>query len=278
MKNHKYLCLICLKSAKSKYSCCEFPTYSIGYKARVPKLKAPKHEWKKFFDLFVNSSHDINQLKRIISLRKQYNLSTTEQENKIKILEMVPEEEDERFLDIRAEDRLVEINTYFSSDKQLNTVEGQLVKKIDTVIQFFKKHHAVSLEDVKPNKEYYVVPYHARNTYTYFFPSKAGKFEILKVRSRKPKSDSPVCELYLKTPNTNEIVNWVNFKSNRYYAETQEFLVFESKLKAIAFRQEYLTSIFPILKEAGATYLEDIVDKVKIDYDRIVKKAPELLI
>lgn len=278
MKNHKYLCLICLKSAKSKYSCCEFPTYSIGYKARVPKLKAPKHEWKKFFDLFVNSSHDSNQLKRIISLRKQYNLSTTEQENKIKILEMVPKEEDERFLDIRVEDRLVEINTYFSSNKQLNTVEGQLVKKIDTVIQFFKKHHTVPLEDVKPNKEYYVVPYHARNTYTYFFPSKAGKFEILKVRSRKPKSDSPVCELYLKTPNTNEIVNWVNFKTNRYYAETQEFLVFESKLKAMAFRQEYLSIILPILQEAKAIYVDDIINKIRIDTDRIIKKAPELLV
>lgn len=278
MKNHKYLCLICLKSAKSKYSCCEFPTYSIGYKARVPKLNAPKHEWKKFFDLFVNSSHDINQLKRIISLRKQYNLSTTEQENKIKILEMVPKEEDERFLDIRVEDRLVEINTYFSSNKQLNTVEGQLVKKIDTVIQFFKKHHAVPLEDVKPNKEYYVVPYHARNAYTYFFPSKAGKFEILKVRSRKPKSDSPVCELYLKTPNTNEIVNWVNFKTNRYYAETQEFLVFESKLKAMAFRQEYLSIILPILQEAKAIYVDDIINKIRIDTDRIIKKAPELLV
>lgn len=83
--NHKFLCLECFKSMKSTSKCCGFNTFDIGTRARPPKIRASKAEWKKFFNmfLFVGADSNRSQAKKIIELLKKHNLPTLQEEEKL---------------------------------------------------------------------------------------------------------------------------------------------------------------------------------------------------
>lgn len=276
MHNYKFICLHCLRSQKGQGSCCGWPLYGIGYKARAPKKTASKSEWKQFIDLFVNGSQTRGQLKRIIALRKEYGLPTLSQETALAKMEEVHEE---RFtiIDIKHHERLVEMNAWFWGDEE-KSEKAKFVKSLNELINHFRMY-AIAEPNLKHNTEYFVFPYHATpNSSNFVFPLNEGRFEILKVRaqnSRQPHSNK--FDLFVKTNNTNECINEY-IQGQQRYAYRQNYLIFDDKLKAAAFRQEYLTMVFPLLKEHGATYLKDIVNKVKVDYDRVMKKAPQLLV
>lgn len=78
----KSICLYCLKSNKGGGKCCGFNMYHLGAKPRTPKLTANKSEWKKFIERFIYIWMDSSagQTKRIIALKKEYNINTTEDE------------------------------------------------------------------------------------------------------------------------------------------------------------------------------------------------------
>lgn len=265
MCNSKSLCLHCLKSYKNTSSCCGFDTYNIGYRARAPKVRAPKHEWRKFIFKFIHSSENKGQLKKIISLRKEYGLPTLDQENKLNRLVETHEEQFD-FLDIKHHKKLLEVALSYSTESKLHL-------ELDNLIAYHEMHKIAKVEH---NKEYFLVPIYAGNGTSIVFPSDIEKYEIYKVRSKRNGSGF---DFIIKSNKV--VIRRKDYSMWRYgnrYAITQRYLVFSTKENALAFRYRYLELIIPFIKSEDEGISKILTKKANIDYSRVVKKAPELLI
>ncbi len=273
MANGNHICLTCLKAKKSPNLCCGYEPLYIGTKARTPKLTDSKQDWKKFISLFVIHSTVAKQQKRIIHIRKTYGLPVIEQEARLKLLEA---EHEEKFgiLDIKRH-LTFEVSDY-GKDSNLYSKD---IKNMKTVVDYFRKtlHH--DKKHYKNEIEYFVVPIHSEVYGHYMFPIESGKFEIIKARAMKSTIINKTFDLMVKTENGKVMLDpgIYKYRSNRY-AYAQDYLVFDDRIKALAFRSEYLQAIFPILKKNNVNYLDEIVKTVNISVDRVIKKAPELLI
>lgn len=271
MHNGNYLCLKCFKAKKSSNLCCGFAPFYLGTKARTPKVDASKQEWKQFISMFVINSNDTKQQKRIIDIRKQYNLPILDQELKLKALET---EHEEKFgiLSIKKHEKF-EIYPYGHKNEQF----GILIKSMKDVVLYFEYHHSISAADINIRKDYFIVPIHSEEYSHYIFPSESGKFEIYKMNVKPSRSRNNKFDYVIKTNNISEVINAV-IPGTKRYSYTQQYLIFDTRMKALTFRSEYLRTVYPILEQLGATYLPEIVEMVNIDVDRVIKKAPELLI
>jgi hypothetical protein len=276
MHNYKFICLHCLRSQKGHGSCCGWPMFGIGYKARAPKKTAKKSEWKQFIQYFIFNSNDKGQLKRIIQLRKEYGLPTLKQETKLEKMQIVHEQ---KFgtLDIKHHEKLLEVESYSWSDHK----DKDFVEYLDRIVGRYIKYKTVKDKDLEHNKEYFIVPIHALMNGTYIFPPTIDKYEIYKVRSKVEDRHRNIYNFRIKTNNINEMVDYSGFESGyekNKFSSTQIYLLFHNKENAMAFRQEYLTHIIPFFKEKGVEFVGELVKKANIDFDRVMKKAPELLV
>lgn len=271
MHNGNYLCLKCFKAKKSPNLCCGYEPFYLGTKPRTPKVDASKQEWKRFIDMFVINSNNTKQQKRIITIRKQYGLPTLDQELKLIALE-TEHEETFGILSIKKHEKF---EIYPFGHK--NTQYGQLIKSMKDVIAYFECHHHVDRASIKIRKDYYIVPIHSEEYSHFIFPTEIEKFEIYKMNAKPSRTNNRVFDYVVKTNNLSEIINAPIMGSKRY-SYTQGYLIFDDKMKALAFRSEYLRAVYPILKELGADYLPKLVEMFDIGVDRVVKKAPELLI
>lgn len=271
--NYKHICLNCFKSFKHGGSCCGWRTYTISKDARPPRQTAHKSKWKQFFSLFLHGFRaDKQQMKKIISIRKEYGLPTIDQEIKLKAL-LVEHEEKFGFFDIKRHEKLLTIERYGynESDKITATV-------INSVVVRFEKN--MSVDKFLNNKEYFIVPIHSDNYGTYTFPSTLSNYDIYKVRSKSIDTERNIFEFRIRTNNIDEILPSKNnyYGNQSKYAYRQDYLIFDTKEKAMAFRQEYLSVIIPVFKEHNVSFVDDLVKKSNIDYDRVLKKAPQLLV
>jgi hypothetical protein len=111
------------------------------------------------------------------------------------------------------------------------------------------------------------------------FPEKE-KFEILKVRAFVAKNatqhSSEKYKFDVKTNNLKETI--YQDDDNTRFSLRQRYFVFDTKEKAMFFRQEYLSLVLPYLKEHGADYTGILEKRLVVDFDRVLKKKPELLI
>jgi len=272
MHNYKFICLHCLRSQKGQGSCCGWPMFGIGYKARAPKRNAKKSEWKQFIQYFIFNSNDKGQMKRIIQLRKEYGLPTLEQETKLAKMQEV-HEENFGLLDIKHHEKLLEVESYSWSDHP----DKEFVEKLDKVVGHFVKYKMQ--KTFEHNKEYFLVPIHSKYGGSYVFPSKIENYEIYKVRSKVVDRNRNIFSFRIKTNNINEIVNQEDptFNKSRY-ASKQTYLLFPDKETAMTFRQEYLNVVIPFFKEKGVEFVGELIKKANVDFDRVLKKKPELLV
>jgi len=272
--NSKYLCLACFKSMKSPTKCCGFNMYNIGTRARPPKMKASKSEWKKFFDmfLFVRSDSNRSQAKKIIEILKEYNLPTLQEEEKLKKMVDKIENDIIGILDIKRHE-LVEFYPPY------NDTTGREI--IDSITDRAKHFDAIFDHDtLEVGKEYFIVPMFASEYSHNYIPTDFKKYDIQKCRIKRiPQQYSThhTIGFNIITGNSKEIVT-NKYQPHSQYGYRQNFVVFDSRVKALAFRQDFLTTVFPILKEKELPYLSEIVATVNLDYERVSKKAPEILI
>lgn len=271
-RNHKFLCLYCLKSTKAQSKCCGFKTYPLGSIPRAPKVNAPKQEWKKFFDMFVSGSRVENkgQLKRIITLRKQYGLSTTLAETKLKELSNKIENDIIGVFDIQRHET---VEIYIGSKSPYRQI-------MNGINELAKRFGYIPHDKLEYDTEYYVVPLFAAHYNTYYIPTNINKFNIQKCRTKKiPKrySTEHTLGLNVLTNNKKETVD-ISYSPDSQYGYRQSFYVFSDRVKAMAFRQELLSTIFPLLKEKELPYVNEILNIVNLDFERVIKKSPEILV
>lgn len=274
MHNYKFICLHCLRSQKGSGSCCGWPMFGIGYKARAPKKTAKKSEWKQFIEYFVFNSNNKGQLKRIIQLRKEYGLPTLEQETKLAKLQEVHEEKF-GILDIKHHEKLLEVENYTWTDNK----DKCFVEQLDKIIARYSKYKVV--KTFVHEKEYYIVPIHAAMHGVYIFPPTIDKYDIYKVRAKVRDRHKNIFDFRIKTNNINEMLEASGFESGfqrSQYASRQMYLIFADRENAMAFRQEYLAHIIPFFKEKDVAFVGELTKKALIDFDRVMKKAPELLV
>lgn len=273
MHNYKFICLHCLRSQKGTGVCCGWSMFNIGSKARAPKKTANKSEWKQFINYFIFSSNNRGQLKRIIELRKEYGLSTTEQIDKLTKLK-VEHEEKFSFLDIKHHEKLLEVEHYTWSYNE-NKI---FVNQLNNIISRYTQYKVV--KEFTHEKEYYIVPIHASLHGTYIFPSTIDKYDIYKVRAIVVDRHKHLFNFRIKTNNINEILEDSGFESGfrSQFASRQMYLTFATKENALAFQYEYLTHIIPFFMEKGVEFVGQLAKKAEIDFSRVIKKSPELLI
>jgi len=272
--NSKFLCLNCFKSMKSPTKCCGFNMYNLGTRARPPKMRASKAEWKKFFDMFLFVRRDSNrsQAKKIIELLKEYNLPTLQEEEKLKKMVDTIKNDIIGVLDIKRHE-VVEFYPSYSN------ITGKSI--IDSILDR-AKHFEVILdyEKLETGKEYFIVPIFASKYNHAYIPTDFKKYDIQKCKIKRISqrySTKHTIGFNIMTGNSKEIVEQ-GYQPHSKYGYRQDFYVFDSKVKALAFRQEFLTAVFPILKEKELPYLSEIVSTVNLDFERVTKKAPQLLI
>jgi len=269
--NHKYLCLHCLKSMKSPSKCCGFEMYNLGSVPRTPKINAPKREWKRFFSLFVCGTHCKNkeQIKKVIERQKFYGLSTHASETALNKLENKIENDIIGVLDIKRHEA---IEFYNSHNSSYSDIVGDINKIAD--------RYNTQYSDLTQHKEYFLVPIFSYNYSHYYIPNDIKKFNIHKCRVKsitQKYSTKQTKALTILTNNVKEIVE-IGYSPNSQYGYRQKWYLFESKVNAMAFRQEFLTIVFPLLKELEVPYIKELVDTVNLDFERVVKKAPQILI
>lgn len=274
-KGSKFFCLHCFKTFKAPGSCCEWPLYRISYKARPPKKSAKKSEWKTFFDLFLDG-HEASrgQLKRIISIRKEYGLNTLEHE---KLYEELEERHEKsfKFLDIKRHEPVLRISDGDEDDEE--------IRYINKFVREYREKYSPKIFNL--NKKYFMVPIHGIygygiNGYGYsaMFPKSIEKYNVLKVAVSFDTSDNTY-KFRIMTNNINELysqsnsVTWFNTK----YSVRQGFLIFDTREKAMAFRYKYLVQIIPLFKEHD-DFFKHFKKVADSDSNRVMRKAPELLI
>lgn len=268
----KFFCLHCFKTFKSPGACCGWPLYRISYKARPPKQSAGKKEWRQFFDLFLNGTgfdESKGQLKRIIEIRKEYGLSVYEQQCSYDA--MVEQHEKRfKFLDIKRHESLLKLDRY-----GVNTEVD--AKDICVFVINYKDKHTPKQFNL--NKKYYMVPIHAQEGHSIIFPQTLDKYSIYKVVVAFDKySDkykfkivtNNIDEFYKETKST----TWFN----NQYSVRQQFLVFDTKEKAMAFRYKYLKRVIPIFENEKLNLVAPLIKEANSDANRVSRKAPELLI
>jgi hypothetical protein len=272
--NSKFLCLSCFKSMKSPTKCCGFNMYNLGKRARTPKIRASKAEWKKFFDmfLFVRSDSNRSQAKKIIEIRKSYNLSTLKDEEALKKMINTVEHDIIGVLDIKRHEMVEYTERYsFQQGKSLLDIVLDRAKHLNAILDYDK---------LVTGKEYFIVPMFASTYRTNYIPIDFKKYDIKKCMIKKiPQqySSNHTIGFKIMTGNSKEIVEH-GYQLHSKYGYRQNFYIFDDRIKALAFRQEFLSLVFPILKEKELPYLSEIVDIVNLDFERVTKRAPELLV
>jgi len=267
--NHKFLCLHCLKSMKGTTTCCGFKMFHLGSRPRTPKITAPKQEWRKFFDLFVTGGRceSKGQLHQIIKLRKSYGLSTTNAEEHLRNLINEIDNDIISVFDIKRHEAIEAHNPYDS-------------EMMEQVTASATRYNSLPIEKIERSKEYFVVPFFATHNYRFYIPTKIENFDIQKCRAQlvpKHYGTQKVMGLSVLTENKKEVIS-LDYQPDSQYGYRQELYIFESRVKAMAFRQEFLTIVFGLLKEKELPYLSELVGTVNLDYQRVSKKSPELLI
>lgn len=270
--NHKFLCLHCLKSMKAPTRCCEFKMYNLGSRARTPKVSAPKNEWKKFFDRFVSGARcdSKGQLKKIIERKKFYGLSVLAEEMRMKALSEKIENDIIGVFDIKRHEVVEFYDSY----------QGPFEHVIKDIKKSAIRYGAIKHDKLEVNKEYFVVPLFAAHYSTFYIPTDVNKFDIQKCRTKsipKKYSTHRTLGLTVLTNNKKEVVD-ISYSPDSQYGYRQRLYAFESRVTAMAFRQEFLSIAYPLLKSKEIPYLANIVDTVNLDYERVTKKAPQLLI
>ena len=272
--NSKFLCLNCFKSMKAPTKCCEFNMYNIGTRARPPKMRASKAEWKKFFDMFLFVRRDSNrsQAKKIIEILKEYNLPTLQEEEKLKKMVDTIENDIIGVLDIKRHE-VVEFYPPYSH----KTGRGVL----DTILDRAKYFEAkLDYDKLEVGKEYFIVPMFASDYNHNYIPTDFKKYDIQKCKIKRiPQkySTKHTIGFNIMTGNSKEIVEQGYYPHSKY-GYRQNFYIFDSRVNALAFRQDFLTAVFPILKEKELPYLSEIVATGNLDFERVTKRAPELLV
>lgn len=267
--NHKFLCLHCLKSMKGQSKCCGFNTYHLGSRPRTPKITAPKQEWKKFFDLFITgrACENKGQLHQIIKLRKSYGLSTTLAEENLRTLTDKIDNDIIGVFDIKRHEAIEAHNSY----------DSEIIQQVTTSAT---RYNSLPTEKIERGKEYFVVPFFATYGYRFYIPTQVKNFDIQKCRAQlvpKHYGTQKVMGLSVLTENKKEVIS-LDYQPDSQYGYRQELYIFESRVKAMAFRQEFLSIVFELLKEKELPYLPELVGTVNLDYQRVSKKSPELLI
>jgi len=262
----KQLCLVCFKAYKDTPICCNVQTYNIGTRARPPKVRASKNEWKKFIDMFIHGGRSRNkfQLKQVIELRKKYNLSTFEDEKQLEKLENYIENDLITSLDIKRHEAI-----HIKPSQSF----------FDDIIAAAEKFKQLHLRTEINGQQVYVVPILASDDYNHYLPSDSQHFKIKKARTRVITSENGRRELNLQimTNNTKELIP-VNYRPNSKYAYRQNFFIFEEKLNAIAFQQIFLEMLSEIKETKNLDYFKELLLYQDIGFDKVLKKAPELLI
>lgn len=270
MKNYKHFCLHCFKTFKQTNSCCGWPTYLMHPDARPPKQREGKAKWKRFFELFLYAGRNstVGQLQKIIAIRKDYGLNTLTEEAALKKAQEVKAELFGLF-DIKRHEA-----------KKISGFDDEYedeLRVLKAILDKARKDSVVQEKDYQHNTEYFLVPTVAGTYGELIVPTTAGYFNIYKARGYNSKDRYSAFEWHVRAETTKEVVHSL-YNNDSRFSFRQSLLCFDTKVKALAFRQAYLTALYPILKAEGLDYLKDIVKTVNIDYDRVVKKAPELLI
>ena len=272
-RNYKHFCLHCFKTFKQGNKCCGHTTLVIHPDARPPKQRDGKAKWRQFFQLFLSGylAKEPLQIERIIAIREEYGLPVFKQEKRLEEMLAIKEETIGNF-DIRKHEAITKQVINGDSDVEL------LSKVIDSAHKT-----TVNESDYKHNTLYYIVPITSRNNSELIIPTKSGYFNVYKARCYKSSTQLNF-ELHIKIGSNKEIiptkspsVEIYSYFSKRY-SYRQQLLCFDSKVKALAFRQSFLTALLPILKKEEINYSNEIVKIINLDYDRVTKKAPELLI
>lgn len=269
--NHKYICLHCLKSNKGGGKCCGFYQYHLGSNPRAPKRNASKHEWKKFINLFIHgySQSPKGQLQKIISLKHEYGLTTVIED---KLLLELTEKIDNEIIgafDVKRHE-VVKTDSLFPDSW----------KRTDTM-KLIKEHWGcIDQDNMQKSKHYFVVPTIVTSGFGEYIPTSIDNFKIQKgVCLTRPIKYSTKHEkvLSIKTNNSSETVIFDWSDKDTKYGYRQEIYIFETRVQALGFRQDYFTYIFPFIKHL-IDYSKELVEMVNIDYDRVSKKIPEKLV
>jgi hypothetical protein len=274
--NNKHFCLHCFKSFKNSGKCCNWPLLEISHCGRPPKLRDGKVKWRQFFQIYLHGAYaNKGQLKRIIEIKKEYGLPTLDQENQL----------EKMVIDYEEQFTIFDIKRHECFTVKYDNVLTDNIRNLSNLITDQVADNTKI--DYVTNREYYLVPLTGgRSTYfdTIAIPTKKGYFGIYKARRYVDRSKNSVSppgfEWHIKTGTKKEIIKELfnGMGNSDRYSYRQNFAVFESKEEAMAFRQKFLTLLFPVLKKEGIDYLDDVVKTVNVDFNRVSRKAPELLI
>jgi len=256
----KSICLYCLKSNKGGAECCGFRMYPLGSKPRTPKLTAKTSEWKKFIELFIHINHtsSVGQMNRIIQLKKQYKISTTE---------------DEMYMKDKMKEN-TEITTVFDIPRHLFKTlnigyDYSLFKDAENMVENI-------FDDVKRGETYYVMPGAIYKWNSLSVPSE-WRFDVYKATGSfiQGQSDS-VTALKVFTESGKETISLSTPSSKINYR--QPVYIFTDRISALAFRQKYLSNLLVSFEKMGLNYIDKIKDVINLDFDRVCKKAPAMLL
>lgn len=268
----KFFCLHCFKTFKSPGDCCGWPLYRISYKARPPKRNANKNRWRSFFQMFLTgATANKGQLKRIISIRTEYGLSSYQQQVEYnKLVEQ--HEESFKFLDIKRHEALLSVWV-----QQKDPYFNEFVEELNGLILYYDENK--TSKSFNLNRKYYMVPIHANEGYSTVFSSSLKNYGIFKVTvSYQASTDRYIFRII--TNNIDE--EYPQYKSttffNTKYSLRQGFLIFDTKEQAMAFRYKYLSILVPFLKKEQKPLFILLLKEANADYKRVSRKAPQLLI
>ena len=269
--NHKYICLHCLKSNKGGGKCCGFQQYHLGSNPRAPKRNASKHEWKLFIDRFIHgySQSPSGQLQKIISLRKEYGLNSINEETLLTKLKAKIDEEIIGAFDVKRHE-VVKTDSLFPD----------LWERKETITKMKEHWGCIDPDNMQKSKQYFVVPTIVTSGFENCIPTSIDNFKVQKgVCLTRPIKYSTKHEklLSIKTNNSSEIIVFDWEDKYTKYGYRQELYIFETRLQALGFRQDYFTYLFPFIKHL-VDYSKDLIEMVNIDYDRVSKKIPEKLV
>lgn len=268
----KFFCLHCFKSFKSPGDCCGWPLYRISSKARPPKKRAGKTQWRSFFQMFLNGyGANRGQLKRIIEIRSDYGLAIYQQQ--MNYDEMVEEHEQRfKFLDIKRHEHL-----FYEGEYDNDEVNTNFIKAINALVLSFDVKKTA--KKFKLNKKYFMVPIHAQEGYGNVFPSKLDKYKIYKVAvSYKDSTKKHAFKILTNNVDETYTEYQSSIFSNTQYSFRQGFLIFDTKEKAMAFRFKYLRILGEYFKNNKKPLFKDLMKEANSDYKRVSRRSPELLI
>lgn len=269
----KYLCLHCFKIFNNYGECCDLELYSISSKVRIPNHNTSRTDWIRFIQLFLNGYNTtIDQLKRIIEIRKEYNLQTKDQE--LALVQRTNEPADCSccgFLDIKRTSAL--------TVKKYKTHESfEFVKELSNFVTVFSENKTTSIYDV--NHKYFMMPIYGYDGILFYFPQTISQYCIYETEvSFHEKYDCFTFKITIDKATDEYFDTRTSSFSNTERTVRQYFLIFDTKETAMAFRSIYLEMVTSYFEDNMSHLMYDVLKKeAKSDMEYVMENAPQLLI